>query len=292
MSFDLAATFCFDEANLLIETPWHSSSAVPSSLLMADPAGAEQSRPRQYATVNANDNASLVLGDVYNYGVLFGAPADEPSVKKFGLCLASAPTIPPNNFIGRAAELEQMTAYFQPGEGAVNEQKRLALGGIGGVGKTQLSLAFVRLHQQIYKSVFWLNATTEISLIASFRSMASLLVKAQEFSKLDDEQIVLQCHKWLTDVRNKDWLLVFDNYDDPELFDISKYYPLAGHGSILVTTRRPDLMNDEVLRLQSLVDVDECLQILEIRSRRRDVKQGKFLDHPVSSYPKFTVLRI
>jgi hypothetical protein len=31
---------------------------------------------------------------------------------------------------------------------------------------------------------------------------------------------------WLSDIKNRCWLLLFDNYDSSEQFDITDYYPL------------------------------------------------------------------
>jgi len=53
-----------------------------------------------------------------------------------------------------------------------SKQRRLVLGGLGGIGKTQLAIAYAERHRDIYPSVFWLNAASEAALKDSFRSMA------------------------------------------------------------------------------------------------------------------------
>lgn len=47
--------------------------------------------------------------------------------------------------------------------------------------------------------------------------------------------------EWFSREDNRDWLLVFDGYDNVEDFDIKNYFPRGLGGSILLTTRRNDL---------------------------------------------------
>jgi len=231
-------------------------------------------RGHNIASVSAHGRSNLVAGDVYNYGVLFGPNQEPDEIKAFGLCLGSAPLIDADNFVGRAAELDQMKRILRP-DGTATEQQRLVLGGMGGVGKTQLAIAYARLYQARYTSVFWLDATTELNLKQSFRSIARRLLKSTELEKLDDEQIIHRAHDWLSDTRNTEWLLIFDNYDDPDQFAINDYVPNTAHGSIIMTTRLPDLVSGQQVRVQPMRSLDESLEILQTRARRDHVKNGK-----------------
>lgn len=55
--------------------------------------------------------------------------------------------------------------------------------------------------------------------------------------------------KWLSQLLNNQWLLIFDTVDreflatsrDPEAFDVKKYFPEVNQGSILVTSRLASL---------------------------------------------------
>ncbi|KAJ6483188.1 hypothetical protein C8R45DRAFT_759269, partial [Mycena sanguinolenta] len=44
---------------------------------------------------------------------------------------------------------------------------------------------------------------------------------------------------WLTG-KHEDWLLFFDNADDPAI-DLSRFFPKCSHGNIIITTRNPGL---------------------------------------------------
>jgi hypothetical protein len=58
---------------------------------------------------------------------------------------------------------------------------------MGGVGKTQLVLAYVQQHDNCYESAIWLNATPEATLKASFRSIAARLLTISEYEKHQDQ---------------------------------------------------------------------------------------------------------
>jgi hypothetical protein len=78
--------------------------------------------------------------------------------------------------------------------------------------------------------------------------------------------------------------MIFDNYDDPDQFDIQSYYPFASHGAIIVTTRRPDLVAGVEVRIDPLQNIDESLEILETRSQRKDSKTGRPSTIQISVY--------
>lgn len=82
---------------------------------------------------------------------------------RWGQCLASAPLIKPNHFVSRAVELDAMNNILQRYEASV-EQRRLVVGRVGGIRKTQLAIAYAQRHQRSYTSVLWLNATSEVAL--------------------------------------------------------------------------------------------------------------------------------
>ena len=193
--------------------------------------------------------------------------------KSFGVCLGQAPHIDPMLFIGRSSEIDKMKEVLKPGDMSL-EQRRLVLGGIGGIGKTQLTISYAKHHGHDYESVFWLNATSEVTLKDSFRTVAEVVFDAQDPGDLESEQILIHIRGWLSDKKNPRWLLIFDNYDNPEQFKIEMYYPPASHGAIIVTTRLPHLVAGEKIRIRPLQRIDESLEILQTRSQRENVESG------------------
>ncbi|KAK5072316.1 hypothetical protein LTR70_010521 [Exophiala xenobiotica] len=212
-------------------------------------------RGHVFGNVAANDHASVQLGDIYHVH----QHPEPDALKVFGLCLTSAPLIEPDSFVERVRELEKISQALQPSEPAVG-QRRVVLGGLGGMGKTQLAIAYARQHHARYTSVLWLNATSELTLMVSFRSIAETLLAVSPAKKLDDEEALRNVLGWLSDVRNTQWLLVYDNYDEPEQFAITDYMPNTCSGTIIITTRLPDLVQGQHMRqvrVSPIEDLDE-----------------------------------
>jgi hypothetical protein len=60
-------------------------------------------------------------------------------------------------FVGRETELQEMENILQPKS---PDRRVLILGGMGGIGKTQLTINYAKQHRDSYSSIFWLNATS------------------------------------------------------------------------------------------------------------------------------------
>lgn len=157
-----------------------------------------------------------------------------------------------------------MAKILEPG--AENKQRRVfVLHGLGGIGKTQLALAYARKYQHKYTAVCWLNGQTRESLEQSIARIASQLPKDQisDFAKSCAQQgneqlgkVVHEVKLWFSRDGNRNWLLLYDNVDrdnsetsdDPEAFDVSEYLPECDQGSIIITTRQHRLrtLGDEM----------------------------------------------
>jgi NB-ARC domain len=179
-------------------------------------------------------------------------------------------------FIGRRSEIDKMKEALKPGDKS-QEQRRLVLGGMGGIGKTQLAISYVKHHRNDYESVFWLNATSEATLKDGFRTVAKSIFDVQDPEILEGDQILMHTRGWLSDKKNTQWLLIFDNYDNPEQYNVEAYYPAASHGAIIITTRLPHLVAGRAVRIRPLQKIEESLKILQTRSRRENVDSGKSL---------------
>src|SRR5882757_6502088 len=155
-----------------------------------------------------------------------------------GINLFDAPDMADELFIGRDAEIQRMEKILLPGSDS-GHRKILVLGGMGGIGKTQLSIAYAKRHSSTYSSVFWLNSTSELALQGSFRKLAHRILAPETADQPDDNRLWIEISNWLCELDNSHWLLIFDNYDNPDEYDITQYYPAVAHGSIIVTTRVP-----------------------------------------------------
>ena len=180
-------------------------------------------------------------------------------------------------FVGRDIELEQMENILLSSSN-YSTRKVLILGGMGGIGKTQLAINYAKQHCTSYSSIFWLNATSESTLNSSLRDVANRTLPPETVSKLDDDQLRIQVSNWLSELDNTRWLLILDNYDDPDQYNLTKYYPSVAHGSIIITTRQPRRINGEQVKVESMTKVSDSLAILATRSGRQAIQSGR--NHP------------
>jgi NB-ARC domain len=190
-----------------------------------------------------------------------------------GLNLLDAPDMGDHLFIGRDDELKQMKTFLLSDPDS-SDRKVLVLGGMGGIGKTQMAIRYAKRHHTSYSSVFWVNATSESALRTSLRRLAPQILPSETVDQLGDDQLWAQISLWLSKLENSRWLLIFDNYDDPNQYQIEQYYPFVAHGSIIITTRQLDRVNGYQIKVQSMTNDEDSLNILATRSGRLDVSSG------------------
>jgi hypothetical protein len=185
---------------------------------------------------------------------------------KHGLCLNQAPDLDESLFVGRSTELEKIQDILHKSQ-ATSTRVTAVLGGMGGIGKTQLAITYAKRSQGQYSSVFWLNASSKITLQASLQSVAQVVgIYNKEMS---EETITTKILTWFSAHDNNCWLLIYDNYDDVEEYNITEYYPPRSWGSIIVTTRSPDMVNGSPIEVKALQIEHDGLKILEKRSGRQ-----------------------
>jgi len=100
--------------------------------------------------------------------------APPASSKLFGVCLGRAPQIAADAFKGRTNELQQLHDWLSP-KSHPDRQCIMSIVGMGGMGKTQLSLAHTRDYADDYSSVLWVNAKDEASLRQSMVDLSGVI---------------------------------------------------------------------------------------------------------------------
>jgi N-terminal domain on NACHT_NTPase and P-loop NTPases/NB-ARC domain len=156
-----------------------------------------------------------------------------------GRFLTNVPQRLVNGFVGQEKLLASVKQHFL--EESEDEPRVLILQGMGGLGKTQAALEHCRRMRKdkVYSSILWVDATSKASVIQSFETISEVL-KAPNQSFTDSESRILFVKSLLVDWK-KNWLLVFDNYDNPGAFRIKDFFPTSQNGNVLVTTRSPEL---------------------------------------------------
>ena len=161
------------------------------------------------------------------------------------------------NFTGRADILQQVAEMLNAGQTTVVTQ---TIAGLGGVGKTQLALAYCYAYLDAYDLIYWLSADSEPSLGESMVALARRL-KLIAPNATDQQAAGQTVRRWLSQTRQR-WLLVYDNADLIEPKQLTPYLPRTGNGHILITSRNPNYGGvGRVLEL-GLFTLDEAVEFL------------------------------
>jgi hypothetical protein len=175
--------------------------------------------------------------------------------------------------------------------GGDGSRRTVVLYSLGGIGKTQLSVAYARRHKNSYSAIFWLNIKDENSLKQSFAKVARQISRehpsALRLSNMDTneslDEVIDAVKAWLSRPNNTRWLMIFDNYNNPKLprnsdpvaVNIRKFFPEAYQGSIIITTRSSQVRIGHLIQIRKLEDVRDSLEILSNVSRREGLRSGK-----------------
>ncbi|KAF7333469.1 FabD/lysophospholipase-like protein [Mycena venus] len=138
-------------------------------------------------------------------------------------------TCPPPSriFQGREVILDKMHHFFTANKG---NQHIYVLHGLGGVGKTQIALKFIKELSSDFSDRFFVDTSTNETIDAGLKKIAV----AKCFGNSAKDGLL-----WLTS-NVKEWLLFFDNADDPTI-NLNAFIPQCDHGNIIITSRNPGL---------------------------------------------------
>ena len=181
------------------------------------------------------------------------------------------------SFVDRDTEMERIEHSLLP-SGRQDGRKIHVLHGLGGIGKTQLAIAYARKHQEVYSAILWINGNSKDTVLQSLSAFATYArIDGVQQSTVDptrhSEETAEKADavlRWLALERNRQWLVVFDNVDrdyraeagDIQAYNIESFLPAADHGSILITTRLTHLGELGNATKVSRVDSEQALRIL------------------------------
>ncbi|KAJ3549137.1 hypothetical protein NM208_g666 [Fusarium decemcellulare] len=167
-----------------------------------------------------------------------------------------------------------------------DNEPRVALVGLGGMGKTQLALQlahWVKDNMQDY-SVFWIPALS----MATFEQACGEIVKKLVIQCTDGDDPKTSVQQHLSSGSAGNWLLILDNADDKSTlyesqeypFGIDDFLPDSNGGRILVTTRSQEVAvnaaGSAVVRLSGM-SRDESTSLLKKSLICKDELQNESL---------------
>lgn len=140
---------------------------------------------------------------------------------------------------------------------------RVALFGLGGVGKTQTALKYVYSKRDYYRSVFWISAVDQATLLTEFQK---IITRTQPNVPIPDspDQAAKIAIAWLE--KQSSWLLVVDNLDDIKVID--GFLPVNNERKhTLITTRNPNATNIPAQGLEvEIMDSTDSVKLFLVRA--------------------------
>ncbi|KAH8894307.1 TPR-like protein [Thozetella sp. PMI_491] len=173
---------------------------------------------------------------------------------------ASIPFCRDPDFVNRGDLLDQINQI------CLKAPYRAALVGLGGIGKSQLTIEYVhRLSEGTTGLwVFWVHAGTRARVEEGFRAIADMVKLAGR--KQPKADIPLLVYHWLSNEQNGRWVIVLDSADDYDVLfgttdgvqdrrALATYLPQSRNGCILATTRDKRLADELTGSRSSSIDV-------------------------------------
>ncbi|KAF2010129.1 HET-domain-containing protein [Aaosphaeria arxii CBS 175.79] len=205
---------------------------------------------------------------------------------------SSVPFRRDREFVDRAAVLDQLRVKCS------EPASRVALVGLGGVGKSQIAIEYsYRVREESPETwIFWVYAGTRARFEEGYRQIAELTsMKGWDDPKSDILRLV---RKWLRHELNERWLMIIDNADDEEVFmhhetmpdgtfdatnleePLSDFLPQSPNGSVLVTSRNRAVAHRLVGGNSSIIDVHpmDKEQSLDLLHSKLDLNDSEKVD--------------
>src|SRR2546421_7704168 len=137
----------------------------------------------------------------------------------------------PNFYSGREGLLAELHAALNEGR---PKERRQAVYGAGGVGKTEIATEYAYRYAEEYRLVWWLRSEESAALAADYAGLYGKL-GLRPADTNDQRYMNDAVLRWLEG--NDGWLLIFDNAVKAD--DVRDYVPQSGDGHVLITSRNP-----------------------------------------------------
>ncbi|MFV0134068.1 FxSxx-COOH system tetratricopeptide repeat protein [Streptomyces sp. HMX87] len=189
--------------------------------------------------------------------------------------------VPPRNraFTGRVQLLENLHRRLQEGTTAVLPE---ALQGMGGVGKSQLAVEYVYRHMHEYQVIWWIPSE-QPQQIRQFLVMLAGRLGLNVGSGEANTAVPAVIEALRIGEPYKNWLLVFDNAENPEA--VRDFFPTNGPGRILVTSRNAQWATSARPLEVDVFTREESRSLLQLRAPMLDDETADRLAETLGDLP-------
>lgn len=181
-----------------------------------------------------------------------------------------------SRFVGRRNFIEQLQSKIITALNASDRPTVLVIQALGGQGKSQLALEYCRKSKASsrFRGIFWVDATSRTTTMRGYENIAASL-NTPVTHELPDADSKREFVKEMLEKWNEWWLLVFDNYDCPDIFsDLEEFFPLNGHGAILITSRHESTQELGLSIKLTPMSEDEALELLFSKSNKQRTQES------------------
>ena len=165
---------------------------------------------------------------------------------------------PDRYFTGRDDELGALYRALRGGSPTAAIQ---VITGLGGIGKSRLAVEYAFRYGTAYELVWWIRAEDPATLRSDYVELAEAL----GLPSGQDDQAVAALRQELR--RRRDWLLIFDNAEEPD--DLFRLLPDRHPGHVLITTRRREWPHAETRNL-GVLSAPAAVEYLQRRGKVAD----------------------
>lgn len=166
-------------------------------------------------------------------------------------------------FTGRTEKLDLIYNNFQSDEAISLVQSAI---GLGGVGKSSIALEYAYTYSNEYDTIWWVNAESSNTSLASYRDFALKKKIINEDAKADD--IIEAMKYWFND--NKNWLFIYDNADSSDYNKwLEPFLPQYITGHVLITTRSSSFPKSKSIDIVVFSEM-EAVSFLQKRTNKSE----------------------
>jgi tetratricopeptide (TPR) repeat protein len=199
-----------------------------------------------------------------------------------------------DDFSDRHLLLDELVALMgDPQQGPV------VLAGPGGTGKTTVATALAEHAQALGQDVWWISASNPVTLLRGLTAVAWQLGEAGDVNAIARGEADATDRFWrLLENASSEWLLIFDEADDPQVLaaggspagvqDLSGWVRSSARGLALVTSREDDLRMWEaarLLRVGELLEADAVRMLLALAPAAGEESEARALARRLGRHP-------
>ncbi|ETS84458.1 hypothetical protein PFICI_02483 [Pestalotiopsis fici W106-1] len=186
-------------------------------------------------------------------------------------------------FVGRENLLRRLLQILPPSS-EPQDCQRIAIEGLGGIGKTQIALeAAFQLHETYPDcAVFWVTAVTRATFENGYREIGREL----DITDIDDDEAdVNALVVSALNNRSSNWLLIIDNLDDMDMLAatdnnpaLSNHLPFSTKGAILFTTRNHEVTVNLDVGLDQTITIEKMSESEAMKMLKEGLKARQTRD--------------